>query len=91
MQWNCKGESGTTQSKKAYVEKPGTKTVSSYFWANTTSEPTGVAYQILNGVPLVRVEDKGSKVQLSLVEITGVPVSGIVDTSADITIMGQNC
>ena len=39
-------------------------------------------------VSLVRVHDKGSKSQTALVEIAGVPAYGIVDTGADITIMG---
>ena len=41
-----------------------------------------------SGVSLVRVEDKGSKSQLALVEIAGVPANGIGDIGADITIMG---
>jgi len=41
-----------------------------------------------NGVSLVRVEDKGSKSQLALVEVAGVSANGIVDTGADITNMG---
>jgi len=36
----------------------------------------------------VRVQDEGSKSQTALVEIAGVPAHGIVDTGADITIMG---
>ena len=39
-------------------------------------------------VSLVRVQDKGSKSQTAMVEVAGVPVHGIVDTGADITIMG---
>ena len=39
-------------------------------------------------VSLVRVHDGGSKSQTALVEIAGVPAYGIVDTGADITIMG---
>ena len=34
------------------------------------------------------VHDEGSKSQTALVEITGVPAYGIVDTGADITIIG---
>ena len=41
-----------------------------------------------NGVSLVRVEDKGSKSQLALVEVAGVSANDIVDTGADITNMG---
>ena len=39
-------------------------------------------------VSLVRVQDEGSKSQIALVEIAGIPAYGIVDTGADITIMG---
>ena len=39
-------------------------------------------------VSLVRVQDKGSRSQTAMVEVAGVPVHGIVDTGADITIMG---
>ena len=39
-------------------------------------------------VSLVRVHDEGSKSQTALVEIAGAPAYGIVDTEADITIMG---
>jgi len=98
MQWNCKqkrSESGTTQSKKTDSEKPGMKMVSlekgntsksadqmnPLEWLLSDSEGEGE-------VSLVRVEDKGSKSQLALVEIAGVPANGIVDTGADITIMG---
>ena len=36
----------------------------------------------------VRVKDKGSKPQYVNVQVQGVPTSGIIDTGADITIMG---
>ena len=39
-------------------------------------------------VSLVRVHGEGSKSQTALVEIDRVPAYGIVDTGADITIMG---
>ena len=39
-------------------------------------------------VSLVRVHDEGSKSQTALVEIARVPAYGIVDTGADIIIMG---
>ena len=41
-----------------------------------------------NTVSLVRVQDGGSKSQTAQVEIAGVAACGIVDTGADITIMG---
>ena len=39
-------------------------------------------------VHLVRVDDKGSSPQCARVLIQGVPVDGIVDSGAEITIMG---
>ena len=36
----------------------------------------------------VRVEDKGSRPQLARVNVSGVPLDGVVDTGADITIVG---
>ena len=36
----------------------------------------------------MRVHDEGSKSQTALVEIAGTPAYGIVDTGADITVMG---
>lgn len=39
-------------------------------------------------VSAVRVNDRGSKPQYVNVTIQGVPTSGIIDTGADITIMG---
>ena len=40
------------------------------------------------GVKKVRVQDKGSRPQSVRVVVAGVPVDGIVDTAADITIVG---
>ena len=39
-------------------------------------------------VDTVRVCDKGSKAQYVNVQVQGVPTSGILDTGADITIIG---
>ena len=36
----------------------------------------------------VRVKDKGSKLQTAVVDVQGVQTEGIIDTGADITIMG---
>ena len=41
-----------------------------------------------NGVCAVRVKDRGSRAMTALVSIQGVEAHGIVDTGADITIMG---
>ena len=37
---------------------------------------------------VVRVSDEGSKSQCAHVEVQGVPAYGIIDTAADITIIG---
>jgi len=39
-------------------------------------------------VCLIRVHDKGSKQRRAIVEVQGVETCGVVDTGADITIMG---
>jgi len=41
-----------------------------------------------DGVNLVRIADKGSCSHCVTVEVQGVPVDGVIDTGADITIMG---
>ena len=41
-----------------------------------------------DGVKQIRVTDSGSHSQLARVDVQGVPADGIVDTAADITIMG---
>ena len=97
-EWNCKQkneESGSTQSQKGDVEKPSMKMVrlgkSTIYESAQQVNP----FELLlsdseeeSRVLQVRVEDKGSKSQLALVEIAGVLANGIVDTAADITIMG---
>ena len=40
------------------------------------------------GIRQVKVTDSGSHTQLARVEVQGVPADGVVDTAADITIMG---
>ena len=42
-----------------------------------------------DGVRLIQVADEGSQSQLAHVIIQGVPADGVIDTGADITIMGQ--
>ena len=39
-------------------------------------------------IKTVRVEDRGSKPRKVLVDIQGVPATGVIDSGADITIMG---
>ena len=58
----------------------------------TTSEQNPEAYLYPDSdsddVRTVTIEDKGSKPRRALVNIEGVPVQGIIDTGADISIMG---
>lgn len=61
--------------------------------AQSSDEPTPL--QLLfsdseddEGVRQIRVKDSGSRSQFARVDIHGVPADGIVDTAADITIMG---
>ena len=42
----------------------------------------------VNGVRVVRLTDKGSKPQCVRIQVQGVPAYGIIDSGADITIMG---
>ena len=42
-----------------------------------------------DGVRLIQVADEGSQSQLAHVIVQGVPADGVIDTGADITIMGQ--
>ena len=53
-----------------------------YLLPDTDEEDTGV------GVKEVRVQDKGSQPQSVRVVVAGVPVDGVVDTAADISIVG---
>ena len=39
-------------------------------------------------INVVRITDQGSHLRKAMVEIAGVPATGLVDTGADITIMG---
>ena len=41
-----------------------------------------------SSVDMVRVDDQGSRPQYVNIEVQGVPTSGVIDTRADITIMG---
>ena len=52
-------------------------------------DPLPFLYSDSDGtVDTVRVSDKGSKFQYVNVQVQGVPTSGILDTGADITIIG---
>ena len=55
----------------------------------SNGDPLPFLYSDSDGtVDTVRVSDKGSKPQYVNVQVQGVPTSGILDTGADITIMG---
>ena len=41
-----------------------------------------------SGIKTVRIQDKGSKPREVLVDIQGVPATGVIDSGADITIIG---
>ena len=41
-------------------------------------------------VDLVRIKDRGSKPRQATVSVQGVPASGVIDSGADITIMGPD-
>ena len=41
-----------------------------------------------DGVKVVRIDDRGSKPKRVAVDLQGVPATGVVDSGADITIMG---
>ena len=56
---------------------------------NSPSDPQTFLFSDSDSsVDTVRVDDKGSKPQYVSMQVQGVPISGIIDTGADITIMG---
>ena len=58
--------------------------------ATTNQSPLGLLFSDSDdeSVKQIRVEDNGSHPQLARVDVHGVPADGIIDTAADITIMG---
>ena len=55
---------------------------------NTIIDPLSLLYSSDSDVNVVRVNDRGSKSQFAEVLIQGVPATGVIDTGADITIIG---
>jgi hypothetical protein len=55
---------------------------------NQSLNPCDLLLSDSEDVRQVRVTDSGSRTQLARVDVQGVPADGVVDTAADITIMG---
>ena len=55
---------------------------------NTIIDPLSLLDSSDSDVNVVRVNDRGSKPQFAEVLIQGVPATGVIDTGADITIIG---
>ena len=55
---------------------------------NTIIDPLSLLDSSDSDVNVVRVNDRGSKPQFAVVLIQGVPATGVIDTGADITIIG---
>ena len=55
---------------------------------NTIIDPLSLLYSSDSDVNVVRVNDRGSKPQFAEALIQGVPATGVIDTGADITIIG---
>ena len=95
LQWNCKLKNRKPESTlpPRQPTDQGTMVNSDRGQAETPQHEDPHAFLLFwilrkKTVSLVRVHDEGSKSQTALVEIAGVPAYGIVDTGADITVMG---
>ena len=96
LQWNCKLKNWKPESTlpPRQPADQGTMVNSDRGQAKTPQHEDPHAFLLFwilrkkKTVSLVRVHDEGSKSQTALVEIAGVPAYGIVDTGADITVMG---
>ncbi len=92
----CKERKQESRPPATYYKPPGAKCVQSEENDETTplEQAEDDPHQYLyssdeeGAVKLVRVEDRGSKPCLASVNVHGVPAVGIVDTGADICIMG---
>ena len=71
----------TTESDEDQHDTDGENSLDPLSWLYTDSEGT---------VDTVRVSDKGSRPQYVNIQVQGVPTTGVIDTGADITIMGGN-
>lgn len=85
LSWNCK-KSKHKKESSGQPKKTNTKMVKadddplSFLCSDSEEE----------GVRLVRVEDRGSRPRTVTVDLQGVQVRGVVDSGADITIMGAD-
>ena len=93
LSWNC----NKTKHKKespGRPRKPGEKGSSGANMKMVKASDDPVSYLHSSseseeeGIRLVRVKDRGSRPRTVTVELQGVPVKGVVDSGADITIMG---
>ncbi len=90
----CVGSLGTkTESSGDHKWKnPGTRQVQTQPEASVVENP--IDYLVSSddddqsSVKTVRVQDTGSKVMYANVDLHGVPVKGVIDSGADITILG---
>ena len=97
LQWNCRWKDRKSESTPG-ANRSGTSGTATNMVSSEEAEaapqpedPFGFLLSNSDNediVSLVRVQDKGSRSQTAMVEVAGVPVHGIVDTGADITIMG---
>uniref|UniRef100_A0A1X7SUF3 CCHC-type domain-containing protein n=1 Tax=Amphimedon queenslandica TaxID=400682 RepID=A0A1X7SUF3_AMPQE len=92
MSFNCPKPLRESQGGASHTNKTKTRMVGSRPLTDVLDDP--LAYLLSDSdsepseVQQVRVEDKGSASRRAQVVIGGVPMEGIVDTAADITIMG---
>ena len=98
---NCKAnnreqESRGSTTQKKEPNKSSTRQITSQSLENqhdtdeeNSLDPLSLLYSDSEGtVDTVRVSDKGGRAQYVNVEIQGVPTSGVIDTGADISIIG---
>ena len=81
---------GSKGTNKQVSTKPLSVTQSEPSSIRVSVDPVSLLYSSdsESSVDMVRVCDQGSRPQYVNIEIQGVPTSGVIDTGADITIMG---
>ena len=90
-----KSESTVRPPRQGWKGTPGatTKMVKSNPSQQLSSDPLDYLYSSESDegeVILIRVEDRGSKPRRALVEVQRLPTYGVIDSGADITIMGAD-
>ena len=94
LQKHCKlAKRESTNRENPHHKSAGAKMVHSSSTKKDSSAADPMQYlesgeEATNGVRTVSVKDRGSRAMTALVSIQGVEARGIVDTGADITIMG---